>query len=637
MAEPTVRETLLADYLKKDLLRLTTAGSVDDGKSTLIGRLLFDSKAIFQDQMDQLEQTSRLRGEEGVNLALLTDGLRAEREQGITIDVAYRYFSTPKRKFIIADTPGHEQYTRNMVTGASTADLAIILIDARNGVITQSKRHGFIASLLGIPHLVVAVNKMDLVDYSQERFDQIVADYTDFSSKLDVHDITFIPVSALNGDNVVDRSSRMEWYDGPVLLSHLERVTISADRNLVDFRFPVQFVIRPHQDFRGFAGTVLSGSVSRGERVLALPGRRETEIAAIHTHDGTLEEAYEGQAVTLTLKDEIDISRGDMIVRRNNVPRVATTIDTTLCWMDDQRPFGASPHYLLQHGTRIVQARLRDLLYKIDVNTLHRADATQLDLNEIGRVVFSLSGPIFCDPYHDNRANGGFVLIDPSTNRTVAAGMVRADVSAGTAQAEESHERSPNVVWDEGTVTAQARESRNGHRGLVVWLTGLSGSGKSTISKAVEAELFAAGRQVYRLDGDNVRHGLNGDLGFSGADRSENIRRVGEVARLFCDAGHIVLCSFISPYAADRAKVRALLEEGQFLEVFVDCPLEEAKRRDPKGLYKKAADGELTGMTGIDAPYEAPASPELTLHTDTEPLAEAAARLRDAIEEAVGL
>jgi bifunctional enzyme CysN/CysC len=637
MATETTRESLLREYLNKDLLRLTTAGSVDDGKSTLIGRLLYDSKAIFQDQMEQLEQTSRLRGEEGVNLALLTDGLRAEREQGITIDVAYRYFSTPRRKFIIADTPGHEQYTRNMVTGASTADLAIILIDARNGVLTQSRRHGFIASLLGIPHLVVAVNKMDLVDYSQEVFDRIVADYTDFSSKLDVHDITFIPVSALNGDNVVDRSTQTPWYDGPVLLSHLERVTISADRNLVDFRFPVQYVIRPHQDFRGFAGTVISGSISVGERVLALPGRRETTIAGIHAHHGKLKEAYEGQAVTLTLEHEIDIARGDMIVRRNNVPRVATTLDATLCWMDDQKPFGASPHYLLQHGPRTVQARLRDLLYEIDVNTLHRTDATQLDFNEIGRVVFSLSGPIFCDPYHDNRENGGFVLIDPATNRTVGAGMVRADVSAGTVPSEEHRERSANVVWDAGAVTAQARESRNGHRGLVVWLTGLSGSGKSTVAKAVESELFAAGRQVYRLDGDNVRHGLNGDLGFTGADRSENIRRIGEVARLFADAGQIVLCSFISPYAADRARVRSLMEEGRFMEVFVDCSLEEAQRRDPKGLYAKAASGELSGMTGIDAPYEAPAAPELTLHTDTEPPAEAAARLRDAIEQAVGL
>ncbi len=637
MATETTRESLLREYLNKDLLRLTTAGSVDDGKSTLIGRLLYDSKAIFQDQMEQLEQTSRLRGEEGVNLALLTDGLRAEREQGITIDVAYRYFSTPRRKFIIADTPGHEQYTRNMVTGASTADLAIILIDARNGVLTQSRRHGLIASLLGIPHLVVAVNKMDLVDYSQEVFDQIVADYTDFSSKLDVHDITFIPVSALNGDNVVDRSTQTPWYDGPVLLSHLERVTISADRNLVDFRFPVQYVIRPHQDFRGFAGTVISGSISVGERVLALPGRRETTIAGIHAHHGRLEEAYEGQAVTLTLEHEIDIARGDMIVRRNNVPRVATTLDATLCWMDDQKPFGASPHYLLQHGPRTVQARLRNLLYEIDVNTLHRTDATQLDFNEIGRVVFSLSGPIFCDPYHDNRENGGFVLIDPATNRTVGAGMVRADVSAGTVPSEEHRERSANVVWDAGVVTARSRESRNGHRGLVVWLTGLSGSGKSTVAKAVEAQLFAAGRQVYRLDGDNVRHGLNGDLGFTGADRSENIRRIGEVARLFADAGQIVLCSFISPYAADRARVRSLMEAGRFMEVFVDCSLEQAQRRDPKGLYAKAASGELSGMTGIDAPYQAPAAPELTLHTDTEPPAESAARLRDAIEQAVGL
>ncbi|MFP4551179.1 MAG: sulfate adenylyltransferase subunit CysN, partial [Spirochaetales bacterium] len=462
-------------YTNKDLLRLTTAGSVDDGKSTLIGRLLYDSKAIFEDQLESLQQASELRGEKGVNLALLTDGLRAEREQGITIDVAYRYFSTPHRKFIIADTPGHEQYTRNMVTGASTADLAIILIDARNGVLTQSKRHGFIASLLGIPHVVVGVNKMDLVDYDRATYERIVAEYTEFSSKLDIHDVTFVPISALHGDNVVSRSEAMPWYEGTSLLHHLETVTISADRNLVDFRFPVQTVIRPNQDFRGFAGTVISGSIKPEEEVVALPSMQKTRVRSIRTHRGAIEEAIEGQPIVVELADNIDLSRGEMLVRTHNLPRITSSLNAVLCWMDDRKQLTVGGRYLLQHGTRLVKADVRELLYSIDVNTLHRREAKTLSLNEIGRAELHLAHPVFVDAYHDNRANGGFVLIDPQTNRTVAAGMVRAEA---TPPSVERTRVSPNVRWETGTITREERERRNGQRRLVVWFTGLSGSGK---------------------------------------------------------------------------------------------------------------------------------------------------------------
>jgi bifunctional enzyme CysN/CysC len=637
--DTTRLNAITTEYLKKDLLRFTTAGSVDDGKSTLIGRLLFDSKAIFQDQLDALKRTSKLRGERDVNLALLTDGLRAEREQGITIDVAYRYFATPKRKFIIADTPGHEQYTRNMVTGASTADLAVILIDARNGVLTQSKRHGFIGSLLSIPHVVVAVNKMDLVDYSQDVFEQIVEEYTEFSTKLDIHDITFIPVSALNGDNVVRKSENMAWYDGAAVLHHLESVTIVADRNLVDFRFPVQYVVRPDQDFRGFAGTIISGTIRVGEEIIALPSMRRSRIRSIQTHAGQLEEAFESQAVILTLEDEIDVSRGEMIVRPHNLPKINNQLEAVVCWMDESTPLSTTTHYYLQHGTRLVRAYVNELLYRIDVNTLHREDAAILRLNEIGRVAITTAQPLFFDAYHDNRANGGFVLIDPNTNRTVGAGMIRTDsrsypdVAQGISRAAGIPCVSPNVVWEIGEVTREARETRNGHLGMVVWFTGLSGSGKSTIARMAEKKFFAEGRQVVRLDGDNVRHGLCGDLGFSEQDRAENIRRVAEVAKLFFDAGHIVLCSFISPYAKDREYARRLLPEGRFLEVFVKCDIEECKRRDPKGLYQKASRGEIKGMTGLDAPYEEPDDAEITLDTVHADAVTSLAELLSAIAE----
>ncbi|MEX2442990.1 MAG: sulfate adenylyltransferase subunit CysN [Alkalispirochaeta sp.] len=646
---------------ERDLLRFTTAGSVDDGKSTLIGRMLFDSKQIFQDQMEQLEHTSKLRGEENVNLALLTDGLRSEREQGITIDVAYRYFSTPTRKFIIADTPGHEQYTRNMVTGASTADLAIILIDARNGVLTQSKRHGIIASLLAIPHVVVCVNKMDLVEWSQERYNEIVAEYREFAQKLNVHDIKFIPVSALMGDNVVDPSTNMDWYDGGTLLHFLENVTITADRNLVDFRFPVQFVVRPHQDFRGFAGRVVSGTVKVGEEITVLPSRRTSRIKSINLHEADLQEAFEGQSVVLTLTDEIDISRGDMIVRTHNVPEVTSEFDATLAWMDGDHTLDTGKQYILQHTTRTTKAFIDEIVYQLDVNTLHRSDADTLNLNEIGRVKVTTANPLFFDPYDRNRETGGFIIIDPHDFRTVGAGMIR-HASAGTIEALRRDERAKrlrqagqpaegqaapagrgtpaapgelapdaaarNVHWDPGYVGLEDRARRAGHRPKVIWFTGLSGAGKSTIAKQLEKDLFDAGMQVARLDGDNVRHGLNADLGFSRADRQENIRRIGHIARLMYDTGQIVLCTFVSPYKEDRDYVRSLFPEGDFQEVYVQVSLAEARRRDPKGLYAKVDAGEITGFTGVDEPFEEPDQPELTIETEGQDVSAAVAAVR---------
>ncbi|TVQ25347.1 MAG: adenylyl-sulfate kinase [Spirochaetaceae bacterium] len=651
----------VVDPSPRELLRFTTAGSVDDGKSTLIGRLLLDSHAVHDDQIDGLRRAASLRGETEMDLALITDGLKAEREQRITIDVAYRYFSTARRSFIIADTPGHEQYTRNMVTGASTADLAIILVDARSGVLPQSRRHGLIASLLGIQHLVVAVNKMDLVEFAQEVFDSVVVEYTEFSSRLDIHDVTFIPVSALHGDNVVTRSARTPWYDGPSILHHLETVTISADRNLVDFRFPVQTVIRPHQDFRGLAGTVISGTIKPGEAVVALPSAIETRVKRVSTHAGALDEAVAGQAVVIELEDQIDAGRGDMIVRAHNVPTVARELEAMLCWMDDERPLSTSTGYILQHGPRAVRARVTDVLYRIDVETLHRVTVDTLRLNEIGRVAITASAPIFYDAYHDNRANGGFVLIDPTTHRTVAAGMLRhasdatasrgapfdRDAGAGAAGAPgvgpapdapvavrrgRSGAVSPNVVWEPDVVDRDAREARNAHAASVIWFTGLSGSGKSTLARGIESQLFDDGRQVIRLDGDNVRHGLCGDLGFSEADREENIRRVAEVAKLFFEAGQIVLCSFISPYARDRAFARSLIPAGRFIEVYVRCDVEECSRRDPKGLYARARAGELSGLTGVDAPYEEPAAPELVVDTALTSVVECLAAIRTAID-----
>ena len=653
---PTDRPTPPADgaadgYLDMDLLRFTTAGSVDDGKSTLIGRLLYDSKSIFEDQMAAVEEASKARGmtdDDVPNLALLTDGLRAEREQGITIDVAYRYFATPRRKFIIADTPGHVQYTRNMVTGASTADLAVILLDAGRGVQTQSKRHGFIASLLGIPHVVVAVNKMDLVDYREDVFDALRREYLDFAAKLDVKDVEFIPVSALKGDNVVDRSERTPWYGGATLLHHLENVNVVGSRNLRDFRFPVQTVIRPDQSFRGFAGTVASGAVRPGEEVLALPAGTRSRVESITTFDGDIDEARAGDAVVVTLEDEIDVSRGDMLVRPGNLPQVETGVEAMVCWMAEE-PLQRERHYLLRHTTREVRAFVDEVVYRVDVDTLHREEVGTLGLNDIGRIRVTTAAPLFFDPYRANHETGAFVLIDPYSNATVAAGMIRgaaqsADEVAGrAARLERSADAaaatgagrpvSPNVTWEGPGVPREERERRQGHGAAVVWFTGLSGSGKSTVARALERELFEAGVRTMLLDGDQVRHGLSGDLGFSPDDRRENVRRIGEAARLFFESGAVTLCTFVSPYRADRDRVRALVPDGRFFEVFVDVDVDTARARDPKGVYAKAARGEIDNLTGVSAPYEAPEAPELTLRTADLSVDEAVAAVRAALVE----
>ncbi|HJQ44272.1 MAG TPA: adenylyl-sulfate kinase [Jatrophihabitantaceae bacterium] len=591
------------------LLRIATAGSVDDGKSTLIGRLLYDSKAIFEDQLSAVESTSRARGNEAPDLSLLTDGLRAEREQGITIDVAYRYFATPKRKFIIADTPGHIQYTRNMVTGASTADVALILIDARNGVLEQSRRHAFLATLLGIPHLIVCVNKMDLVDYSQERFEEIRDEFRRFAARLEVADVSFVPISALTGDNVVERSTAMPWYEHSSLLHLLEEMYVASDRNLIDARLPVQYVIRPQKssdsdlhDFRGYAGTIAGGVFKPGDDVTVLPSGFTTTVSAIWGPGGrSIDEAFAGQAVTVELDGKIDIGRGDLICRPANRPHTGQDLDAMVCWLNGETTLTPGARYTIQHTTRDTKAVVKVLEYRLDINTLHRdEEAGSLSLNEIGRIQLRTQAPLQFDPYRRNRQTGSFILIDEATNSTVAAGMILRPTQ---------HEA--NIVWHDGAV----RRAERATTGLTVWLTGLSGSGKSSVAAEVERRLVASGRPAYLLDGDNLRHGLNADLGFGADDRAENVRRVGEVAKLLADAGVVALVSLVSPYRADRDRVRQLHTDAElpFVEVFVDTPLELCEQRDPKGLYAKARAGELTQFTGIDDPYEAPLSPNLVL------------------------
>jgi bifunctional enzyme CysN/CysC len=593
-----------------DQLRFITAGSVDDGKSTLIGRLLYDTKSLFDDTLASLEGYNERRGLAGVDLALVTDGLRSEREQGITIDVAYRYFATPKRKFIIADTPGHEQYTRNMVTGASTVDLAVILIDATLGVQVQSRRHGFLASLLGIPHVVVAVNKMDLVGWSQPVFDRIVEEYSEFCQKLTIPDLSFVPVSALEGDNVVEPSTRMPWYPGPTILHHLETVHVSSDRNLIDFRFPVQTVIRPHQDFRGYAGQIASGRLAVGDEVLVLPSRKRASVRTILHSEREVASASAGQSVVVTLDHDIDIGRGDMLVRPGNQPVVSQELDAIVCWMDDGKSLTPGSHYLVLQTTRKTRAVVERIHYQISVNTLHREASAGLSLNQIGRVTLRTSEPLAYDEYRDNRATGGFLLVDPATLATVGAGMLRPPQKGTSDQTQ-----SPDIVWDSAGVNLDQRAHRNRHRPLVIWMTGLSGSGKSTLAGMVEGHLFDKGVSVVRLDGDNLRHGLCGDLGFSEADRHENLKRAGHVARLLFGYGHVVLCTFISPFREDRDFIRGLFAPGEFAEVYVRATLEVCETRDPKGLYKKARAGQVRFMTGIDSPYEEPGSPELVLDT----------------------
>ena len=592
------------------LLRIATAGSVDDGKSTLIGRLLYDSKAVMEDQLAAVERTSAERGNDYTDLALVTDGLRAEREQGITIDVAYRYFATAKRKFIIADTPGHIQYTRNMVTGTSTAQLAIVLVDARHGLLEQSRRHAFLASLLGVQHIVLAVNKMDLIDWDRERFEWIREEFHAFAARLDIHDVTSIPLSALNGDNVVTKSDKTPWYDGPALLSHLEEVYIAGDRNLVDVRFPVQYVIRPqtreHADHRSYAGTVASGVMRPGDEVVVLPSGKTSRITTIDGPSGPVGEAFPPMAVSISLADDIDISRGDMLARPHNQPVASTEFDAMVCWMADDAALEPGRDYVVKHTTRTTRARVAGLGYRLDVNTLHRdKSATALKLNELGRVTLRTQVPLLLDEYSRNSATGSFILIDPDTNVTVAAGMVRDTAPAATRAA------TPNTVRHQSLVTAGDRLTK----GRTLWFTGLSGSGKSSIAVLVEQKLLEHGCPAYILDGDNLRHGLNADLGFSMADRAENLRRLAHIATLMADAGLTVMVPAISPLEEHRELARKVHADAgiEFFEVFVDTPLEDCEKRDPKGLYAKARAGEITHFTGIDSPYQRPKNPDLRL------------------------
>ncbi|MBU7588860.1 MAG: sulfate adenylyltransferase subunit CysN [Sphingopyxis terrae] len=608
-------DAYLASHERKSLLRFITCGSVDDGKSTLIGRLLYDSKMIFEDQLAALEADSKRVGTQGgeIDFALLVDGLAAEREQGITIDVAYRFFTTEKRKFIVADTPGHEQYTRNMVTGASTADLAVILVDARKGVLTQTRRHSFLAHLLGIRHIVLAVNKMDLVGYDKAVFDRITLAYRAFASEIGITNFTAIPISGFKGDNITALSANTPWFKGPALIEHLETVEIGGTADEAKpLRMPVQWVNRPNLDFRGFSGQLASGKVKPGDAVRILPSGKTTTIDRIVTLDGDLNEAVAGQSVTLTLADEVDCSRGDVIAAADAPPETADQFEATLVWMADEAMIPGRA-YWLKLAAQSVSATVQVPKYEINVNTLDRLAAKTLDLNGIGVVEVSTDKPITFEAYADNKTLGGFILIDKLTNATVAAGMLHFSLR-----------RAQNVHWQAGDIDRDMRANLKNQRPALLWFTGLSGSGKSTIANLVEKKLHRMNRHSFLLDGDNVRHGLNKDLGFTEADRIENIRRVGEVAKLMTDAGLIVITAFISPFRAEREMVRAMLPEGEFLEIFIDTPLAEAERRDVKGLYKKARAGQLKNFTGIDSPYEAPQAPEIRIDTTAMTAEEAA-------------
>jgi bifunctional enzyme CysN/CysC len=617
--------TYLAAHDSKTLLRFVMCGSVDDGKSTLIGRLLYESHALFVDQLARLESDSKAVGTQGdeLDFALLFDGLAAEREQGITIDVAYRHFSTDRRHFIVADAPGHEQYTRNMVTGASTADCAVILVDIRKGILTQTRRHSHIVSLLGIKDVILAVNKMDLAGYSEPRFAELEREYRDFAAQIGLERISCIPVSALVGDNVWTRSDRMPGYEGPTLMAYLESVEVDQARMQdAPFRLPVQWVNRPHHQFRGYAGTVVSGSIRPGDQVVVAPSGRETQVDQIVTIDGDLELAVAGQSVTLTLADDLDVSRGDVLARSDQPPGVADQFEATIIWMGE-KPMLPSRGYVMRIGGKTVTATIAPLKYKLSMESLEHLAATRLKMNEIGVCDLELSEAIAFDPYQENRDTGGFVLVDRITSNTVGAGLIHFALR-----------RSHNISWQSLTIDKQARAASLHQHPSVLWLTGLSAAGKSTIANLVERELHRRGHQTYLLDGDNVRHGLNNDLGFTEADRVENIRRVAEVARLMVDAGLIVLVSFISPFRAERMMARSLFETEEFLEVFIDTPLAVAEQRDPKGLYGKARRGELKNFTGIDSPYEPPENPELRIDTTKLSAGEAARAIIESLERA---
>ena len=608
-------EKYLKQHEKKSLLRFITCGSVDDGKSTVIGRLLYESKMLFEDQLAAIENDSKKWGTQGgdIDFALLVDGLAAEREQGITIDVAYRFFATDKRKFIVADTPGHEQYTRNMVTGASTADLAVILIDARKGVLTQTRRHSYLAHLIGIRNLVLAVNKMDLIGYDQAKYDAIVKDYRAFATQIGIADFIAMPISGLGGDNIAARSEHMSWYKGPTLMEHLETVELDVNADQAKpFRMPVQWVNRPNLDFRGFCGLIAGGRVKPGDAVRVLPSGKTTTISRISTLDGDLKEAVAGQAVTLCFKDEIDCSRGDVIAQAEQPPEVADQFESTIVWMSEEEMLPGRP-YWLKLGTQTVSAQIQAPKYQVNVNTMEHLAAKTLDLNAIGVANLSTDRPIVFEPYTQSRDLGGFILIDKLTNATVAAGMLHFALR-----------RSSNIHWQRLDVTREVHAALKNQRPAVLWFTGISGAGKSTIANMVEKKLVRMNRHTFLLDGDNVRHGLNKDLGFSDVDRVENIRRVGEVAKMMTDAGLIVITAFISPFIAERAMVRQMIAPGEFFEIHVDTPLATAEARDLKGLYKKARAGQLKNFTGIDSPYEAPPSPEIRIDTSKLSAEEAA-------------
>ena len=599
-------EAYLEQHQNKSMLRFITCGSVDDGKSTLIGRLLYDSKMIFEDQLATLENDSRRVGTQGqdIDFALLVDGLAAEREQGITIDVAYRFFATEKRKFIVADCPGHEQYTRNMVTGASTADCAVILIDARKGVLVQTRRHSFLCHQLGIRNLVLAVNKMDLIDYDEAKFNAIVSDYAKFAESIGVESFTAVPISGLAGDNITSRSDNTDWYGGPVLIDLLETMQISNTASQKKpFRMPVQWVNRPNLDFRGFSGLIASGTVKPGDELRSLPSGKTSTVKSVVTMDGELDEAVAGQSITITLEEEIDCSRGDVLATADDPPQVADQFETTIVWMDDE-PLVVGRGYWLKLGTQMVSVTIAEPKYEIDVNTMEHLASQTLNLNQIGVCEITTDRRIVFDPYTENRALGGFILIDKITNHTVGAGMLHFSLR-----------RSQNVHWQPTDITRDHHASMKNQTPRVLWFTGLSGSGKSTIANEVEKKLALMNRHTFLLDGDNVRHGLNKDLGFTESDRIENIRRIGEVAKLMTDAGLIVLTAFISPFRADRQLVRDMIDGGEFIEIHVDTPLEIAEARDVKGLYKKAREGKLKNFTGIDSPYEPPESPEIRVNT----------------------
>jgi len=605
---------------KKDLLRFLTAGSVDDGKSTLIGRLLYDSKKLYEDQLDALKKESIREGHAGgdIDYALLLDGLKAEREQGITIDVAYRYFSTSKRKFIIADTPGHEQYTRNMITGGSTAKLAVILIDATKGVITQTKRHTFLVSLLGIKHVLLAVNKMDLVRYDMKKFNEICSDYTGFVTKLGIPDVDFIPISALHGDNVVDLSDKMPWYHGQSILEFLEKVHVSSDNNYEDFRFPVQYVVRPDPNFRGFSGKVSSGILHRGDRIMTLPSRKTSGIKKIVTYNGELEKAFTPQGITLILEDEIDISRGDMIVHQDNIPRVERHFEAMLVWMDENE-LDLSTQFYLKHTTNTTRSRIDKIRYKVDVNSLEKSEVDFLSLNEIGRVIITTTKPIYFDPYEKNRQTGSFVLIDPVTNNTQAVGMIIDKVEADNLPSRITSEVKRKIEKGQGLIKQSDYERRYRQKGTTLWITGLHGSGKNDLAYTLEKNLFDGGATVVLIDGFTIRSGLSGELDFSPADRAEHLRRVAHICRILNDQGIITICSFISPNENIRNQVAEIIGKERFHLIFMDSDLDYCMQNKPE-LYKLADQGKISGLPGVDISYEKPEKPSLVCKPDLDNL-----------------